>query len=168
MAQLRDYLLVICLVSVIEGYGILRFAPQIQPTGGLRELGLILFLLNGGLLVVYYWFIWPFLLNPLRKLPGPAGGNLFIGHGMMQFKRPPGDRSRVMMNTIPNHGIIHFRSWFNKSVVMPTTHETLKTVLSENPYDYEKPPRYVEALRRILGHGLILVEGGVHRFQRKR
>ncbi|KAI9658858.1 MAG: hypothetical protein M1831_003884 [Alyxoria varia] len=167
MVQTHECLGIICLISVTEGYGILHFAPELRPTGGLGRLSFSLFFLNAGLLIFYHWFIWPFFLNPLRKLPGPSGGNLFIGHGMMQFKRPPGDRCRVMMNTIPNDGIIHFRSWFNKSAVMPTTHETLRTVLSENPYDYEKPPRYIEALRRILGHGLILVEGGVHRFQRK-
>lgn len=73
-----------------------------------------------------------------------------------------------MINTIPNDGLLHFRSFFNRSVVVPTSHETLKTVLSDYPYDYEKPAPFVTILRRILGDGLILVEGAVHRFQRKR
>ena len=168
MAKLRDYLMLVALFSMAEGYAILHFALQWRPTGGLGRLSFHLLLLNTTLALTYRWFIHPFLLNPLRTLPGPTGGNFLIGHGRYQFSKPPGEKLRQMVNEVPNEGLLHFRSFFNRSVVLPTSHETLRTVLSENSYDYEKPAPFVSLLRRILGNGLILVEGAVHRFQRKR
>ena len=48
-----------------------------------------------------------------------------------------------------------------------TDEAALKTVLTENAYDYEKQPQTAKVLRKILGDGLILVEGQLHKFQRK-
>ena len=164
---LRDYAITILLASAIEGLLILQFFTQLRPTGGLGRLALRLFLANFSLAAGYFWFVWPFFVNPLRTLPGPKGGNIFIGFGLNQFSRPPAEDLRRWVADIPNDGLIYFRSWFNRPVVLPTTPEALKTVLNENPYDYEKPGRIVSLLRRVLGDGLILVEGDVHRFQRK-
>ena len=167
MAKLRDRVGFIILLSVIEGVLILELLPQFRPTGGLGRLALRLFLVNFGLMVIYYWMIWPFFLNPLRKIPGPMGGNVFIGFGMSQFERPPGEHLRRMVNGIPNEGLIYFRGWLNRSTLIATSPETLKTVLSDHTYDYEKPNKFTTLLRRVLGDGLILVEGDVHKFQRK-
>lgn len=158
----------IVLVSAAEGYGILHFAPQLKPTGGLGRLGFRLFLLNFALIIIYRLLIWPFFVNPLRHIAGPGSRNPIFGNGLVQFSKPPGDKLRHWMNTIPNEGLLYFRGFFNVPVIVPTTTETLKTVLSENAYDYEKPSQFVTVLRRILGDGLILVEGNVHKFQRKR
>lgn len=168
MAKLRDVLVYIILVAVVEGYAIIHFAPQLRPTGGLGRLGFRLFLVNSGLLVIWRWFIYPFFFSPLRNLPGPKGGNLFIGYGMTTFEKPPGETLRKWVNSIPNEGLLRFRSFFNEDVVIATSHETLKAVLSDHTYDYVKPSQFVNILRRILGDGLILVEGNVHKFQRKR
>lgn len=168
MLKLRDYLVVIVLVSVAEGYGTLYFAPQLGPDGGLGRLRFRLFLINTLLGLAYRWFIWPFLLNPLRKLAGPSGGNFLIGHGRYQFSTPPGDKLRQMVNSIPSDGLLYFRGFLNRSMVLPMSHEILKAVLSDYTYDYQKPAPFVTLLRRIVGEGLILVEGGVHQFQRKR
>ncbi|KAB8337073.1 hypothetical protein FH972_021377 [Carpinus fangiana] len=167
MAKLRDLLVYILAVSAVEGYGVIHFAPQLRPAGGLGRLGFRLFLINVALLATYRWLIYPFFLSPLRKLPGPKGGNLFLGHGMLQFSKPPGDHLRKWVNSIPNDGLLRFRGFFNQDILIPTTHETLKQVLSDHTYDYVKPSQFVTLLRRILGDGLILVEGNVHKFQRK-
>ena len=167
MAKLRDFVIYIVLLSAIEGVLILQFLPQFRPAGGLGRLGFRLFLLNFGLITVYKWMIWPFFFNPLRHIAGPKGGNPFIGHGLQQFSRPPAENFKKWVNTIPNEGLLYFRGWFNISVLIPTTPEMLKTVLSDHTYDYEKPSKFITLLRRVLGDGLILVEGDVHRFQRK-
>lgn len=168
MTKLRDYLMIVVALSAAEGYGVIHFAPQFRPTGGLGRLGFRLFLINFGLIIIYRVLIYPFFVSPLRKIPGPPPGNLIIGHGMWQFSKPPGDKIREVMDTVPNDGLLYWRSFFNQPIVVPTQHETLKTVLSDNTYDYEKPQNFVGILRRILGDGLILVEGSVHKFQRKR
>lgn len=168
MGTLRDQAMILVIASVLEGYLILHFAPELKPTGGLGRLGERLFLVNFALLCIYRVFIWPFFINPLRHLPGPEGGNLLIGFGPYMFKKPPGDDLRKLVNEIPNDGLLYFRSFFNQPVIVPTRHETLKEVMSDHTYDYEKPGKFVKILRRILGDGLILVEGSVHKFQRKR
>lgn len=167
MAKLRDLIGYVLILSAVEGIGILEFLPQLRPTGGLGRLAFGLFLVNFGLITIYYWMIWPFFFNPLRSLPGPKGGNPFIGFGPAQFERPPGENLRRWVKNIPNDGLIHFRGWFNTSVLVPTNAENLKTVLSDHTYDYEKPNHFITLLRRVLGEGLILVESDVHKFQRK-
>ena len=72
------------------------------------------------------------------------------------------------METIPNEGLLRFRDLFNREGLIVTTPMMLKAVLNDNAYDYIKQPSTVDALRPVLGDGLVLVEGDVHRFQRKR
>jgi len=168
MTRLRDSIVVASIAAGVEAYLILIFAPQLRPTGGLGRLGFRVFLVNMALLFTWRWFIYPFFFSNLRHIPGPRGGNLFIGHGPVVFSKPPGAKILTWVDTIPNDGLLRFRSFFNQEVLIPTTHETLKTVLSDCTYDYEKPSPVTVILRRILGDGLILVEGATHKFQRKR
>jgi cytochrome P450 len=69
--------------------------------------------------------------------------------------------------TIPNGGLILFRGAFNDDRLSITTPEALKAILSDHSYDYEKPKLVREFLSQILGHGLLMVEGNEHKFQRK-
>ena len=71
------------------------------------------------------------------------------------------------MEEIPNDGLLMFRDLLNKEAIIPTSHAMLKTVLHDSVYDYTKIPKVVQILRTILGDGLILVEGDLHKFQRK-
>lgn len=166
--KLRDQLMIAILFSAVEAYVLLHIAPQYKPTGGLGRLAEWFMIGNVVLLLTFRWGVYPNFLSPLRDLPGPTGGKFLIGHGMMQFSKPPGEQLRKMVNEIPNDGLLRFKSFFNQDTLVPTTHETLKGVLSDHTYDYVKPSQFVKILRRILGDGLILVEGDVHKFQRKR
>jgi cytochrome P450 len=71
------------------------------------------------------------------------------------------------MRTIPNDGLIHFRDTLNRSLLMATNHQALLDVMSTSTYDFEKPWLIRNFLARIIGFGLILSEGNVHRRQRK-
>ena len=51
--------------------------------------------------------------------------------------------------------------------IICTSPETLKSVLSDHSYDYEKPAGVRKFLNKVLGTGLILSEGSLHKFQRK-
>jgi cytochrome P450 len=68
---------------------------------------------------------------------------------------------------IPNDGIIRFRGFFNADRLMLTGPKSLQEVLSQKSYDFEKPHPVRHFLGKILGDGLILVEGAEHKFQRK-
>lgn len=168
MSCLRDQLVVAALISAGEAYFFLQVAPHLKPLGGLGRLVEWFLIANTVVLLTYRWMIYPLLLSSLRHIPGPAGGNIFWGHGAVQFSRPPGEMFKKWANAIPNDGLLRFRGFFNTEFVIPTSHETLKQVIHDNAYDYVKPAPVVEVLRKILGNGLILVEGDVHKFQRKR
>lgn len=71
------------------------------------------------------------------------------------------------MRTIPNDGLIHFRTILNRSIVLATSHQALLDVMNTNTYDFEKPWLVRNFLARIIGFGLILSEGGMHKKQRK-
>jgi cytochrome P450 len=71
------------------------------------------------------------------------------------------------MKTIPNDGLLRFRGLFNVNSLVITDPKGLAEVLVTRTYDFEKPVQLRNFLRRIIGDGLIIVEGDVHRFQRK-
>ena len=68
----------------------------------------------------------------------------------------------------PNDGLILLRSPFHKSRLLVTKPKALSDLLVTHAYDFVKPKKIANFLRKVLGDGLILVEGDVHKFQRKR
>lgn len=86
---------------------------------------------------------------------------------MSVFKKPPANDFLNWIENVPNDGLIAFQGIFHEPKVMLTSTKALAEVLSQKPYDYEKPSRLRSFLRRILGDGLVIVEGDEHKFQRK-
>jgi cytochrome P450 len=68
----------------------------------------------------------------------------------------------------PNDGVLLLRSPFHKSRLLVTKPRALSDLLVTHAYDFVKPKKIAAFLRKVLGDGLILVEGDVHKFQRKR
>jgi cytochrome P450 len=95
------------------------------------------------------------------------GGYPFLGHGLALFKKPPGEDFLNWMINIPNDGVLMFRGFGHQPRLILTTPKALSEVLVQNSYDYKKPAPLRHFLRRILGDGLIIVEGEEHKFQRK-
>ena len=95
------------------------------------------------------------------------GGYPFLGHGLSLFKKPPGEDFLKWMIEIPNDGVLMFRAFGHQPRLILTTPKALGEVLVQNSYDYKKPAPVRHFLRRILGDGLIIVEGDEHKFQRK-
>jgi len=120
----------------------------------------------------YVWILakWtvPFFFNPLRHLPSPPGDWFLLGHGPALLSRPPGALFLKYVKAVQNNGLIHLRGFLHiGSSLLATSPEVLAEVLNNKPYDYEKPPRARRFLARILGDGLIIVEGKEHKMQRK-
>lgn len=104
----------------------------------------------------------------MRRLPSPSGGNIITGHTLHYDHLP--DLYNAMtdwLDHVPNDGLIYFRGPFNTPCIIPTTPETLKTVLVDNADDYSKPPKSTRLMRRGLGDGLFSVEGAEQKYQRK-
>jgi cytochrome P450 len=83
------------------------------------------------------------------------------------LQRPAGEHIRKWVNSTPNDGLILTRSWGNVCRLVATSPEALADVLSKRSYDFEKPIEVRNFLGRILGWGVLLVEGDEHRIQRK-
>lgn len=93
--------------------------------------------------------------------------NILWGNTSAQFSKPPGETLRRWVAEIPNDGLLRFRTVANRDRLICTTPETLKSVMSDNSYDFEKPSEVRRFLVMVLGNGLIISEGSLHKFQRK-
>ncbi|KAK0618295.1 cytochrome P450 [Bombardia bombarda] len=111
--------------------------------------------------------LWPKFLSPLRGLPEPTDNSLFHGQFHKIRKLPTGVPMREWINSIPNDGLIRYLGLFNQERLVVTSHKTLAEVLVTKNYDFEKPSTFQFFLGRILGYGILLVEGETHKMQRK-
>ena len=75
----------------------------------------------------------------------------------------PGTILRSWGNSVPNDGIIRYFDFFNLERVAVLSPAALADVLVHKCYDFEKPPQLRKGIARILGLGLFLAEGDVHR-----
>ncbi|GFF60042.1 LOW QUALITY PROTEIN: hypothetical protein IFM46972_11530 [Aspergillus udagawae] len=74
---------------------------------------------------------------------------------------------REWINTIPNDGIIRFTTVFNQERLILTSPEALSDALVTHNYDWDKPEQMKKGLGRIVGQGVLLASGNVHKTQRK-
>jgi cytochrome P450 len=69
-------------------------------------------------------------------------------------------------NETPNEGILALPALSTTRLLL-TRPAPLADILVHHPYDFVKPGKVRNFLRRILGNGLIIVEGDQHKFLRK-
>ena len=120
-------------------------------------------------LAVYRLLLWPHLLSPLRHLPGPRSSSWWAGEFLKITRQPLGQPHRDEYIHIPNAGLVRYLGLWNRERIMPTDARTLQQVLATDAYDvWHKPPQMRASLASALGsRGLLLVEGAVHRAQRR-
>ncbi|KAK3074108.1 hypothetical protein LTR53_003755 [Teratosphaeriaceae sp. CCFEE 6253] len=113
--------------------------------------------------VIYYFFT-----SPFRHKPTPDGANLLVGHVLRTFEGSPGEGFLRMMNEVPNDGFIVFQGWLHcYPNILLTSPELCLEVLNTHAADWEKMADGRAFLARIIGNGLVVVEGSEHREQRK-
>lgn len=86
----------------------------------------------------------------------------------MTSPRPGVNLLKWASEPLNDEGVLYLPSYFGFDALLVTGHEVCKEILITSTYDYNKPDRTKDFLRGILGDGLVLVEGDVHKFQRKR
>lgn len=119
-------------------------------------------------LLVLRNIVYPYFTSPLNDLPYPPGESFVLAHTRALITRPPGAVFLKWATTIPNQGLIFFRTFLHSNpVLLLTSPEALVDVLLTRAYDYEKPTGGRRFLSGVLGKGLIVVEGPEHKFQRK-
>ncbi|PGH31459.1 hypothetical protein GX50_05754 [[Emmonsia] crescens] len=129
-----------------------------------HNLCLRVLVVNIVLKLLYHVVLWPRFLSPLRHLPQVKGR---LNIAKIIFDEPRGKSPLKWMKTIPNDGLLHFRDSIGYDCLLLTNHAALLDVMSTNTYDFEKPGRVRQFLARIIGYGLILSEGAVHKKHRK-
>ncbi|KAL8833574.1 MAG: hypothetical protein Q9170_004189 [Blastenia crenularia] len=118
--------------------------------------------------VVWVCFIYPSYWSPLRHLPQPPDKpSLLMGHFWQMTEAGPGNVLRSWANSVPNHGIIRYLDFFNLERIAVVSPAALAEVLVHKCYEFEKPPQLRKGISRILGLGLFLSEGEVHKRSQK-
>lgn len=75
----------------------------------------------------------------------------------------PGDPSKNWSQDIPNNGLMRYYLMLNMERILVTSPKALGEILVQKAYDFEKPRRATFLLSMILGNGLVLAEGDVHK-----
>lgn len=81
---------------------------------------------------------------------------------------PPTKSFLKLVEETPNDGLIIFWGFlYIRPHVIPTTPDALLDILNTHSYDWEKPTAAKKILSRVLGEGLVNVEGNTHKGMRK-
>ncbi|KAL9098999.1 MAG: hypothetical protein Q9163_005435 [Psora crenata] len=118
-------------------------------------------------IALYRVILYPYLFSPLRHLPSPPGGSFWNGHFKRISNEPSGVPQQDWINNVPNNGLIYYKTFLNEERLLLTSPQALAEVLTLQSYDFIKTPQLSSGLGRILGRGLVLVEGEEHKAQRK-
>lgn len=158
MAGRKTYLLGF---SYATAYTLSRRAPNYLVAESVVWTCLSLLTITLSINFIYSVIIFPIFLTPLRHLPQPKGNSLINGQFWKIFHEDNGKPHQQWMESIPNDGLIYYRSILNVPRVLVTTPDALREVLSQKNYEFVKPQ--LAGFARIVGNGVLLAEGDEHR-----
>ncbi|KAF9930074.1 hypothetical protein FBU30_000911 [Linnemannia zychae] len=122
--------------------------------------------------IFYKTYFYPNYLSPLRHIPGPPNKskynkyNLpFLGNFLDILREEAGVPHRRWIEEYG--GIVCYGGLFNNRRILLADPKAIQHVFATNSYNYPKPRNLVRLLGEIIGHGVLLAEGDVHRKQRK-
>ncbi|KAG8829956.1 hypothetical protein FRB91_007152 [Serendipita sp. 411] len=145
-------------ISWIQEY--LPASVDLKQTILLGSLGLAVF--SSG---HFIWFFMKPLFSPMRSIKGPPGGSFVLGHMPLSRKVPTvGAWHRDQLQKYGH--VFVFKVLFNQNRLCTTDPKALQHVLN-NSFIYQKPSEGRYILSRLLGNGLLFVEGDVHKRQRR-
>ncbi|KAI0543582.1 cytochrome P450 [Xylaria curta] len=116
--------------------------------------------------LVYARYLLPKWFSPLLKLPQPEGGSWWNGHFWTIFSAGTAEVERRWMREIPNNGFIYYLSILNQQRVIVTSINALEEICTRTE-KFTKPNAILGLAEKLLGLGLVLTEGEVHKQQRR-
>lgn len=153
--------------SLLFSFGIaalLKTSPALSKHVSLFVVAFIIFLILSLSRLLWACYLYPYYFSPLRYLPKTSDKpSLFMGHFPQMLRAGPGEVLRSWTNTVPNQGIIRYLDFFNMERLAIVGPDALADVLTHQCYDFEKPLQLRKGISRILGMGLFLAEGEVHK-----
>ncbi|CAJ0634323.1 1270_t:CDS:10 [Entrophospora sp. SA101] len=111
----------------------------------------------------YKWIIYPLYLSPLSKIPGPRPDHFLLG-SFLEIIKPTGG-----VHWAEKYGNV-YRCYglFNEPRVYILDEKNIQKVLVNGAYTkFGRRKKFVEFLKKIVGDGILLVDGDVHKKQRK-
>jgi hypothetical protein len=148
--------------AVLSGC-IRTFAPEYSLYLSYTWTAIAIFLLEFLSYELYRILLYPHFFSPLRHLPEPPGSSFFYGHWREILTEPGGSPHRRWINTVPNDGIIRYRSRFNEERIFLTSPKAVAEVVVEKSYSFTRTQRFKSVTKDFLGNGLIISEGDEHR-----
>ncbi|KAF9091112.1 hypothetical protein BGX23_005455 [Mortierella sp. AD031] len=119
--------------------------------------------------VFYKTYLFLKYLSPLRRIPGPRTKPKyripFMGFFIDLVRDEPGEVYRSWIEKYG--GIVAYQGLFNTQEVLLADPKAIQHVFNTHAYQYQKSKVIVRLLGSALGKGVLLVEGDVHRNQRK-
>ncbi|VUC25659.1 unnamed protein product [Clonostachys rosea] len=153
------------LAAAAESLLAIKLFPDYYGTRSHLATVATILLINYAFGLVFWTLLYPRLLSPLRRIPGPRA-YLSAAHRALIIKgRPSGDLFLDLAKQYPDQDLITLNVLRDQICVMNP--RLLADLLVHNCYDFAKPKRISTFLRHILGDGLIIVEGDQHKFLRK-
>ena len=114
--------------------------------------------------LVYWSYIYPFHVSPLRNVPTVPGFPLW-GQFFTIIKYEVGVPNREWH--LKYGPIIRYFFPFGAERLSIADDDALNHMCIKNPYNFPKPDRAKQWMVRILGEGVLLAEGDPHKQQRK-
>lgn len=111
-------------------------------------------------------FVYPHYASPLRSLPTVEGAHWLFGHARIFLMRTE-EPTREWASTIPHQGLLRFFWLFGCDRVLITSSKGLAEVLVTKSYQFKRPDFVRKLLEPVIGVGILLTEGGVHKAQRR-
>ncbi|EEY22465.1 cytochrome P450 4F4 [Verticillium alfalfae VaMs.102] len=125
----------------------------------------VVVLINYGFGLLFWLFLHPRFLSPLRHIPGPRAFFSDTLRAIIVKDEPSGNRFLRLAKKYSAQDMIVLN--VAATEIFVTNPRLLADVLVNNCYDFAKPTKVSSFLRHILGDGLIIVEGDEHKFLRK-
>ncbi|CAH0019599.1 unnamed protein product [Clonostachys rhizophaga] len=153
------------LAAAAESFLAIRLFPDYYGTQSHVATVATVLLINYAFGLVFWTLLYPRLLSPLRRIPGPKAYFSAAHRALIIKGRPSGDLFLDLAKQYPDQDMITLNVLRDQICIMNP--RLLADLLVHNCYDFAKPKRISSFLRHILGDGLIIVEGDQHKFLRK-
>ncbi|KAG0221298.1 cytochrome P450 [Mortierella sp. GBAus27b] len=144
-------------------------AVQLDPT---TALGTLVAVLSSW--VFYKTYLYPNFFSPLRHIPGPPNESKynkyrlpFLGNFLDILAEDAGVPHLKWIEEYGGLGLVRYRGIFGQERLLLADPKAIQHVFSTHSYMYVKPKQTVRLLSQVLGFGVLLTEGDVHRKQRK-
>ncbi|KAF8162780.1 cytochrome P450 [Crassisporium funariophilum] len=125
--------------------------------------------LLAGTLLLYgiykvFGFIYKEVNSSLRDLPGPTSKSFLYGH----FKELwDSENAALQHKWLEDYGdTLQYKGFLGMTRLQTIDAKAINHIFM-NHYDYQKPEAAIYNIKRLLGKGVLLVEGDIHKHQRK-